>query len=279
MFALLSKAGWIIVPIVAGSLAAVALFFERLWALRQVRVNPTKLSQQMQSMIRKRQWSEARVLCQGDKSALARVMWAVLSQLTAGMSKADLKEIAEEAGQREAFYLERGVGTLGVIASLEPLLGLLGTVLGMIKAFQRVELGGVGDPRLVAGGVWVALLTTAAGLTVAIPAYMAYRFLLARVDRLVLDLQNDVSHLLDALHQELSSSGGFSGDAGGTDRPQRPVAPTTAPPASRQAPPTSTQGSAEDELVMAAPEVLSPLEAAMVGEKSPPTGSHEGKEP
>jgi biopolymer transport protein ExbB len=126
-------------------------------------------------------------------------MWVGLTQYEMSKDRDVLRETVEEAGQREAFLLERGVGALGVVASLEPLLGLLGTVVGMIQAFQQVELSGGGDPRVLAGGVWAALLTTAAGLCVAIPAYIAYRFLLARVDRFTLDLQNDVTLLLEAL--------------------------------------------------------------------------------
>ena len=85
-------------------------------------------------------------------SALARVMWAALSQSDRNLTRSELKEVVEEAGQKEAFFMERGVGALGVVASLEPLMGLLGTVLGLITAFQKVEQGGVGDPKLVAAG-------------------------------------------------------------------------------------------------------------------------------
>ena len=202
MVQFLSKGGYILVPIFLGSLIGLAIFFERFWSLRRVRINPVSFFRDLQDLIQKRQWSEARILCQNDQSALAKIMSAVLSQIERKPSRDRLKEIAEEVGEREAFFLERGIGSLGVVASLEPLLGLLGTVWGMIKAFRRVEVGGVGDPRLVAGGVWAALITTAAGLSVAIPAYIGYRFLLAKVDRSILELQSDVSALVDLLDVE-----------------------------------------------------------------------------
>ena len=205
MWDLLQKGGWVIYLILAGSAVGAAIFLERMWSLQRKKINPPELLRQLLHLIRLRQWSEARVLCQREDSALARLAWVLLSQLQSTTDRESLKDALEEAGRREAFFMERGVGTLGMIASLEPLLGLLGTVLGMIVAFQRVEIGGVGDPRLVAGGVWVALLTTAAGLIVAIPAYMAYRFLLARVDRLLLDLQSDLSLLMDNALQYLAT--------------------------------------------------------------------------
>ncbi|MCK6510637.1 MotA/TolQ/ExbB proton channel family protein [Myxococcota bacterium] len=203
MISLFEKGGWVMYAILLGSAVGLSIFLERMWALQRHKINPPMLLRQLLQLIRLKQWSEARVLCQRESSALARLAWVMFSQLEASRDREALKDALQEAGQREAFFMERGIGSLGMVASLEPLLGLLGTVLGMIVAFQRVELGGVGDPRLVAGGVWVALLTTAAGLIVAIPAYVGYRFLLARVDRLLLDLQSDISLLMDNTLQQL----------------------------------------------------------------------------
>ncbi len=203
MISLLEKGGWVMYAILLGSAVGLSIFLERMWALQRHKINPPALLRQLLQLIRLKQWSEARVLCQRESSALARLAWVMFSQLETSRDRQALKDALQEVGQREAFFMERGIGSLGMVASLEPLLGLLGTVLGMIVAFQRVELGGVGDPRLVAGGVWVALLTTAAGLMVAIPAYMAYRFLLARVDRMLLDLQSDLSLLMDNTLQQL----------------------------------------------------------------------------
>jgi biopolymer transport protein ExbB len=207
MLELFAKGGWILFPIVGGSIIGVAVFFQRLWAIRPSQVHPPQLFRKLLELVRERRWGEARILCQQQKSSLSRIVLVALDQAEVARTATALKERVQEAGQREAFFLERGTGTLGIVASLEPLLGLLGTVLGMITAFQSVETGGVGDPRLVAGGVWKALLTTAAGLTVAIPMYIAYRLLMRLVDRRLLDLQSDVSLLVETIeHQRWGAS-------------------------------------------------------------------------
>lgn len=199
MFDLLQKGGWIMVPIFLGSIVGLGLFFERLWVLQRKLINPPDILQHLLSLVQSSRWSEARVMCQRVNNPLTRIALSMLTTHEKNQSREALREAAEDAGQREAFFLERGIGALGVVASLEPLMGLLGTVLGMIQAFRQVASQGVGDPRVVANGVWVALLTTAVGLAIAIPAYMGYRFLLSRVDRLVLDLQNDVSILMESM--------------------------------------------------------------------------------
>ncbi len=199
MWDLLQKGGWIMVPIFMGSIIALGLFFERLWVLQRRLINPPDVLQHLMSLLQSSRWSEARVMCQRVDNPLTRIALNMISIHEKNPSREALREAAEDAGQREAFFLERGVGALGVVASLEPLMGLLGTVLGMIQAFRQVASQGVGDPRVVANGVWVALLTTAVGLAIAIPAYMGYRYLLSRVDRLVLDLQNDVSLMMESI--------------------------------------------------------------------------------
>lgn len=199
MWDLLQKGGWIMVPIFSGSIIALGLFFERLWVLQRRLINPPDVLQHLMSLLQSSRWNEARVMCQRVDNPLTRIALNMISIHEKNPSREALREAAEDAGQREAFFLERGVGALGVVASLEPLMGLLGTVLGMIQAFRQVASQGVGDPRVVANGVWVALLTTAVGLAIAIPAYMGYRYLLSRVDRLVLDLQNDVSLMMESM--------------------------------------------------------------------------------
>lgn len=221
MWDLIQKGGWVMYPILAGSVIGLGLFFERLWVLQRHLINPPDVLQHLLNLIQNGRWSETRVVCQRVNNPLTRIALAMLTVREKSVDRDAIRAAAEESGQREAFFLERGVGALGVVASIEPLLGLLGTVLGMIEAFRQVEIGGVGDPRLVAGGVWVALITTAVGLAIAIPAYLGYRVLLARVDRLVLDLQNDVAVLLDGML--LSSPPAV---------PPTPAAPVSIPPAS-----------------------------------------------
>ena len=101
--------------------------------------------------------------------------------------------------------LDRFLNTLGTIAGVAPLMGLLGTVMGIIKAFNAIYEGGMGDPRLLSGGISEALITTAAGLSVAIPSYIAYRYLRGRVDRIVSQMERDVVRFADALNDRVEN--------------------------------------------------------------------------
>jgi biopolymer transport protein ExbB len=108
-------------------------------------------------------------------------------------------ERLEDTGRHVVHELERFMNTLGSIASVSPLLGLLGTVTGIIKAFNAIQAGGMGDPRALSGGIAEALITTAAGLCVAIPALFAYRYLRGRVDRIVIEMEKDAIRIADAV--------------------------------------------------------------------------------
>ncbi len=199
MWEFLSKGGFLVYPILLGSVLALALFVERLLILRRNKIIPQRQLNQLIKLFYSKKWSEAKFVCQKEDSPLGRIVSGMLNAAENRLPLARVKEIAEELGERESFNLERKIGAIGVIASIEPLLGLLGTVLGMIDAFRQVEVGGVGDPRLVASGVWTALITTALGLAVAIPAFLAYRYLLNRAELLTLELQEACSSLLDVL--------------------------------------------------------------------------------
>ncbi|MBH24430.1 MAG: hypothetical protein CMH57_08270 [Myxococcales bacterium] len=199
----LSKAGIIMIPILLCSIVGLALFMERLWALQRTHVIPSRFIQVVSDLVRKRQFERAQALCEGNDSSIAAVLAAGLRY--AGRDRATIKEIMEEAGQREAASLERGVGVLGSIANLAPLLGLLGTVTGMIKVFQQVvnQVGSAGGGQVNAGalanGIWEALLSTAAGLTVAIPAFVMYKYLTSRVDQLLVEMEERSLELADAM--------------------------------------------------------------------------------
>ena len=194
VYDLLAKGGWLMVPILFCSVVVLAVLIERLWFLRRERVLPTGLLDKVRELIASSRLNEAQSLCEGNDSSLGAVLSAGLGQ--AGKPREVIGEALQEAGRLEAAALERFVGVVGTIAAIAPLLGLLGTVTGMIKIFQRVTTEGVGDPRMLAGGIWEALITTAAGLTVAIPAYVAYRYLLSRADALVLEIENGATTVL-----------------------------------------------------------------------------------
>ncbi len=197
MLELLSKGGPLMVPIVLGSVVALGVLLERLVSLRRSRVVPEDLGREVRARAEAGDLEGARRAAELSETALGRVLRAGL--VAAGAPRSAVRERIEEVGRREAADLERYVGVLGVVASVEPLLGLLGTVTGMIDVFQRVVEEGVGDPKILASGIWEALVTTAAGLTVAIPAYLAWRYLLARVRDLVLELEEEASALADLI--------------------------------------------------------------------------------
>lgn len=202
------KGGPVMYPIILGSVLALGLFMERLWALRRERVIPQDFRDRVRALVRAGKLSEAEVLCQENRSSLALIIGTGLKE--AGRSRSELKEAVNDVGRREVTHLEKFVDFLGTIAAVEPLMGLLGTVTGLIGAFKRVEAqasrGGGVNPGDLAGGIWEALITTAAGLCVAIPAYLAYRYLLGRVATLVVEMEEDSMEVVDLIARSSQAS-------------------------------------------------------------------------
>ncbi|TXD37071.1 MotA/TolQ/ExbB proton channel family protein [Lujinxingia vulgaris] len=198
----LEAAGPMLYPVALVSLVGAALFFERLVALRRAAVAPAGLAERVRKAARAGDPSQqaASELCEGP-SAVAAVLGEGLR--FAGCERSEIREAMEDRGRRELAHLERFVGGVGALATVAPLLGLLGTVTGMIRVFQAVvddaAPKGMVDPTLLAGGIWEALITTAAGLAVAIPLYLGYRYLLGRVDRWATELEEAAAGLLDVL--------------------------------------------------------------------------------
>lgn len=195
MFEFLKSGGPLMIPIGLCSVVGLAAFLERLWALRQWRVLPRSLRVAVMDLVRQGRFEDALIACRQSESPWGRVAEAVLRGR--GRARADVKELAEEVGRREAAELERYSGIVGIVAAIAPLLGLLGTVWGMILTFRVIEEGGIGQVGQLAGGISTALVTTFAGLSVGIPALMAHRWLLARVDDLLLDMEEAALELLD----------------------------------------------------------------------------------
>jgi biopolymer transport protein ExbB len=186
----LTLGGPLVYVILAGSLLATAIFVERVLALQRRNVVPVRFAELSLSLIRDGKFDEARGLCASSDTPLANVVSAGLKR--AGMPLARVREAIADRGRREAVELERFTGLLGTIATTMPLIGLLGTITGMIRTFQSVQ-GSIGEDQMNAGalanGIWEALITTAAGLCVAIPAFIAYRYLIGRIDRLIAELE------------------------------------------------------------------------------------------
>lgn len=190
VYEFLARGGWLMVPIAFASVVALGLFAERLWQLQRNKALPGRFLEVVTRLLKQERFQEAEALCHGNDSHVARVLEAGIRY--AGRDREVVTSVMEEAGQREVFFMERFTGGLGAVATVAPLLGLLGTVTGMITVFQRVvNNAGSGqpvDPGGLANGIWEALLTTAAGLAVAIPAYLAYRYILSIIDRYAIEM-------------------------------------------------------------------------------------------
>jgi biopolymer transport protein ExbB len=212
MLEIVKAGGWLMVPILLCSVIAMAIVLERLWTLRRSRVVPQGLLLSV--------WEQARGGGGGAEVQLQRLRArSPLGRvLAAGLAAQDgsrevMKETIEETGRRVAHELERFLNSLGTIAMITPLLGLLGTVVGMIEVFTVITDIGVGSPRDLAGGISQALVTTAAGIGVAIPTLIFHRYFRGRVDDLVLEMEMEAVKLVEVIHGERSASLGVGVNA------------------------------------------------------------------
>jgi biopolymer transport protein ExbB len=184
-------------PIVLCSVVAVAIILERLWTLQEQRVIPRDLIRRVRQLVEADQVTEKVIEALEQNSPLGRVLAAGLRHRH--RSREIMMERLEDAGRHVVHDLERFLNTLGTIASICPLLGLLGTVTGIIKSFNALQAGAAGDPRMLSGGIAEALIATAAGLCVAIPALISYRFLRGRVEWFVVEMEKDAIRLSDVV--------------------------------------------------------------------------------
>lgn len=197
MVDLIIKGGIFMYPIIFCSVVALAVFLERLWVLRRENIIPDKFIHQVEELLKKQKISEATYLCQSDISSIAKIFLAGLKNSQKGMWL--VKEAIEERGSREATILEKNVGILSTIANLTPLLGLLGTVSGMIKTFNVISLQGAGNPAPLAAGIAEALITTATGLSIAIPTLVCHRFLRDKASNLIFEMEEDSIRLVELM--------------------------------------------------------------------------------
>lgn len=199
-----ASGGAVVVVIGLASLLALAVFLARLWALRRSKVVPRALPIQVRDMALRDEIAEAMTLCRTDESPLARLLLAALRQ--AGRRREVVKEVVEEVGRHEAQLLHRGLGVLELVAVVSPLLGLLGTVWGMIDVFRAIEVHGVGNAGALAGGIGTALYTTFAGLLVAIPVRVSHSWILGKVDALVMDMEESALGIVDLVADDERTS-------------------------------------------------------------------------
>jgi biopolymer transport protein ExbB len=194
---ILMAGGWAMVPILICSAVALAIILERFWSLRQNTVAPPELGEQVRTWARTRKLDPSHIDTLSRNSPLGELLAAALS--VRNRSREIIKERIEDAGRHVVHRLERYLNTLGTIALISPLLGLLGTVIGLIRMFLAVMVHGIGNAQQMAGGIGEALVCTATGLVVAVPAYIFHRYFRSRVSGLVVVMEKEAIALLDEL--------------------------------------------------------------------------------
>ncbi len=203
MWDVIQKGGPLMYLIILCSIVALAVVIERLYHLHRARIDSDKFMESISNTLRRNRVMEAIDLCEKTPGPVAHIIKAGI--LKHDRSRTEIKEAIEDAGICEVPRLEKNLGALATIAHISPLLGLLGTVTGMVKAFQIIQEKATSlhlvSPGDLAGGIWEALITTAAGLIVAIPTFVAYNYLVSRVKGFILEMERTTTDLINILAQ------------------------------------------------------------------------------
>ena len=199
MLEIILAGGWLMAPILLCSTLSVAIILERFWTLRTSKVTPNGLGATVEDWAARDELDQRHLNQLRTESPLGRIYAVAL--INRKRSRDVIKEAVEDTGRHVVHELERFLNTLGTIAGISPLLGLLGTVIGMIKVFSTIMVSGVGDANVLAGGISQALITTAAGLTVAIPSYFFYRFFRGMVAEYVISMEEKAIRLIDCIER------------------------------------------------------------------------------
>ena len=201
MWQMFLRGGPVMWPIFLCSVFALAIIIERFWYLRRIQIDSRQFLQRILEKMKRHQIKEALELCEAAKNPLAQVIKAGI--LKYDRPRQQIKEAIEDAALCEEPHLEKNMTALATIAHISPLLGLLGTVLGMVRSFQIIQEKSAAfaavSPGELAGGIWQALLTTVAGLVVAIPAFVAYNYLVSRINNFVLEMEKASTELVNFL--------------------------------------------------------------------------------
>ena len=199
MLELIKAGGWVMVPLLLLAVLATAIIIERFWSLRRKEVLPPGLGEEVREWARGRQLDPAHIDVLRRNSPLGELLAAALD--VRYRPRELIKERVEDVGRHVMHQLERFMNTLGSIASVGPLLGLLGTVIGMIEMFLKILTTGVGDVNQLAGGIGKALICTATGLVVAIPALMFHRYFRGVIAGYVVEMEKQAISLLDTIDE------------------------------------------------------------------------------
>jgi len=201
MWEFIFKGGPLMILIILCSVVAFAIFIERLWHLRRAKIDTDRFMDTVLGLVKRNKIMEAIDMCNTTPGPIAHIIKTGI--LKHDRTREEIRESIRDAGVHEVPRLERNLGALATIAHISPLLGLLGTVTGMVKAFQVIEQKAASmvpvNPGDLAGGIWESLITTVAGLSVAIPTYVAYNYLVSKVDGFVLDMEKSATELVNIL--------------------------------------------------------------------------------
>ncbi len=198
MFEMVKAGGWIMLPILLCSAAALAICIERWIELNPRKIAPPNTFPQVSEWLKNNQLDAEKLRRLRQSSALGEILAAGLANARHGREV--MKESIEDAASHVIHRLEKYLNALGTIAAITPLLGLLGTVIGMIRVFSEIMLQGTGNAGVLAGGISEALITTASGLSVAIPALMMHRYYVRRIDSIVVELEQETIKLVNHMH-------------------------------------------------------------------------------
>jgi len=197
---LIQAGGWVMLAIILCSIVAMGIIIERFWALRQSRVAPRHLLAQVWNWVKNNQLNRTNLKSLKESSPLGEIL--AMGLINHHYGRETMKESIEETGRKVVIEMEKFLNTLGTVAHIAPLLGLLGTVLGMIKVFTVITMEGVGNAGALAEGISEALLTTAAGLSVAIPALIFHRYFERRIEEFVIGMEQEALKMVEVFHGE-----------------------------------------------------------------------------
>jgi biopolymer transport protein ExbB len=195
--------GWVMIPLVLLSILTIYLLVERLVTIRRAQSDPEAITDRIRQFVRTGDVDAAIAYCEDKDVPITRILRKGLERL--GRPISEIQDAVQAAGKHETFELEKRTNLLASIAGIGPMLGFFGTVIGMIRAFMRIQdLQGNVNPSVLAGGIWEALITTAGGLLVGILALFAYNFLLSRIHRLTNDMERSATDFIDLLQEPVS---------------------------------------------------------------------------
>ncbi len=196
--------GWVMIPILLLSLISIYIFVERWLTLRKASLDPSAILDRIRSYVHSGDIRGAIAYCEAQDKPITHILKTGLERL--GRPISEIQDAVQAVGRHEAFSLEKRSDVLATVSGIAPMLGFLGTVTGMIRAFQEIQkLQGNVNPSVLAGGIWEALITTVAGLSVGIIAYVFYNLLNGRINRVVNDMERSATDFIDLLQEPAPS--------------------------------------------------------------------------